>query len=245
MTHKSYEAAMVAGLLRLSTKYGIHELRQQTLNHFVRQFPYAYADFDDDHRESSLLWETERSRNLDLAALAREASAPVLLPMIFYEAIIMPAEKFDNKTSLNEVLNSFHGVQSVHDKLLCMIARERMRREFQVQVIRRSAIWIHDEDRAPDACCFTELHMKQFVGDDAYQSILLDCDILSWDTWNSMSREAEMSLCEDCYQRYREAHYFAREHLWWHLPAFFELSSWQALANESGLEVDLSCDGKY
>jgi len=86
--------SVVAGVLRLSTKYNVGYLRKRAISHLITMFPSSLEDFQESRAQAANNAKLNHYTGLSMEVvnLARTARAPMLLPISMYYCAVMKLE---------------------------------------------------------------------------------------------------------------------------------------------------------
>jgi hypothetical protein len=86
--------SVVAGILRLSTKYQVPYLRKRAISHLTTMFPSSLQDFQENRNSSPYAAKLGHYTGLamEVVNLAKECRLPMLLPISMYYCAVMRLE---------------------------------------------------------------------------------------------------------------------------------------------------------
>lgn len=216
--------SIVAGVLRLSTKYEVEYLRRRALVHLSSQFPTTLADWDVMIDKSSPLWlrssweyDPESSVTISLIVLSRETRAPWILPIAFY----LLGSDLDDPGAI------LYGVPSLdHLDQVSFFKGYFLQRDAS----RTVTAFLYDPPTI-DGCTSRKRCAEGKLA--ALRNVGRDCDRypgIPFVIWSEPDWETRLSdLCATCLRELRKAHQEAREDLWARLPDMYGLPPWEEL----------------
>lgn len=85
---------MVAGILRLATKYNVQYLRRRAIGHLITMFPSSLQDFQENRAQggNNAKLNHYTGLSMEVVNLAKTARAPMLLPISLYYCGVMRLE---------------------------------------------------------------------------------------------------------------------------------------------------------
>ncbi|KAJ6480496.1 hypothetical protein C8R47DRAFT_1218697 [Mycena vitilis] len=223
---------IIAGVIRLSTKYEVASLRKRALQHLASAFPFTPAQFP-----GSPSWKIRDHQWIRVVLFAREMSIDWILPVAFYRVVekCTPSELL-NGTDIDDVhfeLAPADKLLSVEQSLaLCGSASSQLTHFLWDRklnpgcpglIATKYAITVDCLTPRLDACMMVEDRRTRRVS-PMYLWIAAD--------W------ARLSVCGTCKSAMTVAHEAALEAFWTGLPARFGLSEWEVLENAK--EADLA-----
>ena len=213
-TGKETEFAVVAGVLRLSTKYDVPHLRQRAITHLTTAYPTSLKGWD--NRSTARTIPATPYVPFAVLELARATDVDCVLPSAMYCCCTC---------SVRDILDGVMWAGSrlhMHpaDKRTCTIARQNL---LTVKANTISAFLMPCDVPAcktHDACNAGRLKGVFANTDDEF------CDPL-WDRfdWASFARV----VCASCLAASKDSYEKARSELWADLPRIFDLRSWSEL----------------
>jgi hypothetical protein len=219
---------VIAGILRLSTKYDIEHLRNRAIVVLEYHYPPTLKLWD--QRDC---WR-DLGTDFEALNLARETNVPQLLPGVMYECC--------TEYMVEEIVDCFRGnptikelrIASPEDRRTCAAAaKELATRQYMacIAVTEPSQRIVKCATR--QMCDHAKLNWLQKIEstkraspkglDSASEFSPLDPDIiLGWDS-------LQAGLCGACFSKAKERYKQTRMALWRDLPTLFKLPSWQKL----------------
>jgi hypothetical protein len=211
--------SFISGILRISTKYNIHILRQKCIDVLRTTFPSTLAGCD------TLLASGYTYLPLAIARaipLARETNVPEILPWAFYISTHIPMEVLLNSTVL-----------SWRDKTLCLAGKERLW-EVQKTITHQFLFEGASSLRTPLSSSFPSANCTnscQTKGPQIPVSGWRETEELrktphpleKYEKWSSLK------VCQKCAMQLEFVHQSGREKVWKTLPSIFELGSWEEI----------------
>ncbi|KAF9048919.1 hypothetical protein BJ165DRAFT_1343369 [Panaeolus papilionaceus] len=198
----------ISGILRISTKYNMAQLRNKCINIIQEKFPSTLAGCDAVLSKHTQYIPSEIVR---IIPLARETNVPKVLPWAFYLCCHIEVEELMVNTAL-----------SWSDKALCLAGKEHL---WKVQkTISHSFLFEFKQvPGCPSGCA-------RVVPQISWQ----DCETLrksphpleEYPDWNSTR------VCPKCRDHIKAQHRDGREKVWQMLPGFFGLGSWDDICKD-------------
>lgn len=206
----------IQGILRLSTKYIIRNLRHRCITRLTSKFPCTF----DDYCAKSVASTHERFKSdvvMRAINIARESNVPTILPYAYYCVARM---------SMRRLMNEREGDLGWKDKCQCMVGRERLR--WAEMSISYSFLILFERSQT----CHT-LTCAHTRGPHAEWHILEAAK--SPNPLRAYSRWNLLNVCKDCEVHCQERHLAGRKQVWEQLPGLFGLVSWEALAEQQNM----------
>lgn len=217
---------VLAGLLRLSSKYAVDDIRSEVIAHFSRKYPSTLEEY------TATLEPTFLSKiaippeanflhlGFDFLRLAREASAHFLLPGVFLEL-----SRFRTEAILSAATDPRDGPARLHDVMQCVKGREAL-----VADTRRRVLEFVDAP-SPASCqssarCRHNKREQCGIGatwnffTEYYRGFLPTDKIVAY--WANF-------VCAVCLDAFKVSVEARRRELWAELPEYFGLPSWEDL----------------
>ncbi|KAJ6543027.1 hypothetical protein B0H19DRAFT_1000755 [Mycena capillaripes] len=216
--------SIVAGVLRLSTKYEVEHLRRRALVHLSSRFPTKLANWDARNDDTAPLWnkpswefDVNPSAAISLIDLCRETRAPWVLPIVFY---LLGSDYFED---LADIL---HGVPSLDTSNQISFLKGYV---LQRDAARTVTCFLYDPP-AIDGCT----SRKRCAGEKlaALNHVRQDCDrfpAIPLGIWTESDWSRLSALCATCLPELRKAHEQARQDLWARIPEMYSLPPWEEL----------------
>lgn len=196
--------SFISGVLRISTKYNIHLLRQKCITVLRTKFPSTLSGCD---ILLSSGYQYTPSAIVRAIPLARETNVPEILPWAFY---------ISTHISMADLLND--SVLSWRDKALCLAGKERL---WEVQKTLTHPFRF-EPVRAPNCINACQLRPPQIADWREMEELRKTPHPLEiYSKWSSMK------MCQKCLTQMESQHQAGREKVWKALPSIFELGSWE------------------
>ncbi|KAJ7663269.1 hypothetical protein DFH06DRAFT_346759 [Mycena polygramma] len=204
---------VLAGVLRLSSKYEVEHLRRRALVHLSSQFPTKLEDWDRFEHE-----EAESDDLPPLIELARQSRAPWILPTVFY---LLGSEVSHHLPTV------LHGDQQLSDAdQIFYVLGSSLQRETMRTVMR----FLHDPATVPGCMSIARCTPAKLC---ALTEVSDDCDnypgICPLDIWAPADWVRLSALCEVCLPALHALHEQARQNLWDRIPQMYGLPPWAEL----------------
>jgi len=199
----------ISGILRISTKYHIQQLREKCITIIHDKFPSTLSGCDDVIKRKIPYRPSEIDR---IIPLARETNVPRVLPWAFYLCAQMRTE---------ELLQN--PVLSWHDKALCLAGKERLW-EMRKTVTHTFLLDFHP---APTCISGCKLRMP-----DSFTAALEAIEVLrvTPHVLDEYTDWSNLRLCNRCQSFLQVQHKQGREKVWQSLPGFFHLGTWEEIS---------------
>ncbi|KAK6981511.1 hypothetical protein R3P38DRAFT_3410811 [Favolaschia claudopus] len=248
---------IVAGVLRLSTKYDVEYLQHRALLHLSVSLPRNLDEFDSMPAHPFNLPNCEYA----LLKLVNELGVTWALPMCMYFAACFPVEAildgiaFDENSSSSSSDSSSSSSSGSHShsppttpsststtpkqptshlppplRRTLLIARSSLSLSQTHTILRSLRVLPADRCVTPAQCTLKARHAH-----DAFTGIktVNPLGVMVPSIW----RTIEPLLCAECYPVSRKEYVQARGRVWEELPAVFGLGGWESLRRETGAEV--------
>lgn len=202
----------ITGILRLSTKYAVHTLRQRCISILHLKFPTTLQHYSSISSMSKAHYRSEAV--MKAITLARETNVPTLLPYAYYCVARM---------SLSRILKHTASDISWEEKTACMVGRERLR--FVQTSLSHSFLYAF----TPSPSCSTNFCARAHGPRVEWQMVeaaKAPHPLKVYERWGWMN------VCEECVRVSREMHLKGREEVWECLPMLFGLRTWAELRKE-------------
>jgi hypothetical protein len=210
------EYPILAGVLRLSTKYNVKTFRQLSLTHLTSLYPTTLEAWE--QRDSTRTIVGEDPSPFAVLQLARDTNVQGILPAVMYSLITYPVEDIFDGTTWNETYYN----ASDADRRTCLLARQTL-----ITAKRRSVAAFLRGSTDVSACithdvCNSGRLTAIFTNEDGVEG----CDPL-WDhfDWG----EYASNVCPACLSASKTSYKSARMTMWADLPAIFNLPTWVKL----------------
>jgi hypothetical protein len=201
----------LSGILRLSTKYNILQLRRKVIAIYLEHFPSTLRAFDS---RSSDAENFLAGYIMSLVALFRETNALECLPCVFYFCSCLP---------MSDLLHGCDDVAlSWEDKLTCIMGREELLRaqeEFSHSFIFKFVSPANCTNRAVCAKR-AKRNLYLFHHDQSPLSGVFALKLFT--DWKMLD-----GICPACISKAQSDHLAGRMVVWNRLPKFFGLGSWE------------------
>lgn len=217
---------VLAGVLRLSTKYDARHLRRKSIEWVTRIFPSTLAGWDGDGTPNNNLQQQRTYLNSATAIeLGRECNVPIILPSAYYCCAVSPITfildgPLDGK--LRKELDW-------HDKRLCLKARPKLEQRAKMQVLKFLYSPSGANCKSPRDCNHIRISVSGLVNEYFSKD--------DHDTWSPLSQRIQAivraykdgSSCAACCQIAVDGSTAERTKCWSDLPGFFELGTWDTV----------------
>jgi hypothetical protein len=206
--------AIVAGILRLSSKYDVAILRRRAITHLISTYPTTIDGWN--NRNISRTIPATPYVPFAVLDLARATDVESVLPAAMYCCCTCSVQEIIDGVTWNGAHLDIHPA----DKRTCTIARQSL----LTAKMHTIASFLQPSDvpgcKTRDACNTGRLKGLFSNTDDEY------CDPL-WDRfdWDSFAH----LVCADCLAASKSRHEKARAELWADLPRIFNLRDWSEL----------------
>ncbi|KAJ7652785.1 hypothetical protein DFH06DRAFT_1093814 [Mycena polygramma] len=217
---------ILAGILRMSHKYEVDGLRKRALVHLSTRHPMTLWEWESSN--SSLSWNVEAASSvcthLEIILLARQISAPWILPVAFYNACMyLNPEAIIRGNGRLEL--------SVADKVT-VIAGVR-----ELETTAASSILRFLETSSEDAGCHSPEACDSYrrttrASAELWRTYEVENTILPFELWEENDWDKLNECCTTCQSSMRVAHTQAKQALWDRLPQIFGLPDWKTLEEE-------------
>ncbi|KAJ6455908.1 hypothetical protein C8R47DRAFT_1228074 [Mycena vitilis] len=205
---------VLAGVLRLSSKYEVEHLRRRALVHLSSRFPTMLEDWD---RPGFHRIHTASSKLIPLIELAHQCRAPWILPTVYYRL------GCEIETNLSLLIRG-KGRLSDDDQISFVRGSSLQREE-----TRAVARFLHDPPiidgcMSSEQCAEEKLSALDDAADECDVSPCIPLDIWIEDDWDRLP-----GLCAVCLPALRDSHEKARQALWARIPKMYGLPPWEEL----------------
>jgi len=206
--------SVVSAILRLSEKYQIDHLRDDTIFRLESEFPSTLKAVDTRHAGCSI--KLDCPAIIDAIKLAREAGVLFILPFAFLQLasmdtrIILKGDRRDNDTV---------AVLSREDQEICLLGRDALRLAQENDMFG----WLG----GPSPNCLTPHHCDRIKighGIQLWKPSCLDLRLVKWN-----ETDWKTGLCGPCSGIGEKAYEEGRQLVWNKLPSFFGLPDWAEL----------------
>lgn len=218
---------VVAGVLRLSTKYEVPYLRERSIKALSSLYPSDLAEFEATiHKRSRI--ESFHGRVFAAVNLVRECNVPSILPVALFRCCtgMDVVELIDGAFGQD---GFSHYALEWTDKRLCLIARavlETRARKYTMSFLMGSSpeAAAADQCATREACDSVRLRFLRAVEltNANYGKVNPLLTGLRWDL-------LEKDICASCYRSARESFEREKASLWEDLPTIFQLGTWDEL----------------
>ncbi|KAJ7657259.1 hypothetical protein DFH06DRAFT_1197809 [Mycena polygramma] len=221
---------IIAGVIRLSTKYEVASLRKRALQHLASAFPFRPVQFPG--RSS---WKIPNHEWIRVVLFAREMSIDWILPVAFYRVV----EKSTPAQLLNGIdIDDVHFELAPADKLvsveqslaICGSASSQLTHFLLDRKLNSACPGLIATKYASD-CLTPRLDARMMVEARRTERVL-PMTLWMQDDW------ANLLVCSTCKSAMKVAHEAALDAYWTGLPARFGLPEWEVL--EIAKEADLA-----
>jgi len=204
----------LSGILRVSTKYGMVQLRNKCISIIQDKFPSTLAGCDDVLKREIRYIPSEIVR---VIPLARETNVPRVLPWAFYLCAQIGVDEVVQNTVL-----------SWKDKTLCLAGKENLW-ELQKSTTHTFLLNFQPSPQCSTGC---KVRMPDTFTLEAIEGLRVAPHLLEeYKDWNALR------LCAKCQAFAQGQHRDGREKVWGMLPSIFHLGTWDDIFK------DQSCDG--
>ncbi|KAH9481913.1 hypothetical protein JR316_0006443 [Psilocybe cubensis] len=204
-TSLSHLITFIAGILRISTKYNMLQLRNKCIDIIQEKFPSSLKGCDEVLTRGIKYVPSEIVR---IIPLARETTVPKVLPWAFYLCAHI---------SVDEILAN--NVLSWRDKALCLAGKERL---WELQK-KETHFFLLDFKQAPTCTtgCQTRVMVPRQLKLSDIESLRINPHPLEeYTDWKSLM------ICIKCQAMVESQHKEGREKVWQKLPTLFHLGTW-------------------
>ncbi|KAF9026530.1 hypothetical protein BDZ89DRAFT_1016194 [Hymenopellis radicata] len=220
--------SVISGVLRMSTKYEVHPLRQMAVRHLQRLFPPTLEAWDQRSKAGNDTIQKSRGRTIAIINLALETNHHVLLPSamayswaIGLDALLDGAETHDRKKVELDL----------QTKRTCLLARDRLTNAL------RSRLLAFIATPSPARCqSKARCDQGRLITLSKWEHYFAEAGFPTPFRFEVNWTDVGTQLCRDCVVEGRESFLTARWVLWDELPSFFGLESWEVLSAKADLE---------
>ena len=216
---------MVAGILRLSTKYDVKYLRRQSMQHLLSVYTATLDGWD--QRNTDLI-PAFSGRPLAVYCLAREVDIPIILPAALYGCATSAFEILLDGVTLRD---DSHIELNWRDKRTCIVARSRLSDVLLGRIFK--FLLDHRPPGCSTAANCTAGRMKHLRKLQAKSLTMAGPRPLS----KRFLKGFEDDVCDCCYAASQASFVAARRALWDDLPSIFGLPSWQELRAATDVDI--------
>ncbi|RDB30260.1 hypothetical protein Hypma_007308 [Hypsizygus marmoreus] len=206
---------IVAGILRLSTKYDVEYLRRRAIRHLDTLYPLTLSTFDKRQDTRTTPWKDNTAFFVSL--LAREFDLLWLLPCVLYCVCSCPVRDIVGGFVWNADRMQMH----TDDQAACLRALLLLANAEQKDML--GFLTMTDvagcESRECNANRLATLRTLNEMRD-----ILNPLDAF-WEKWDVFGK----SVCAPCLTESKMVYEAAREAFWQSLPEMFDLPAWKTL----------------
>ncbi len=215
--------------MRLSSKYRIRSLCEQTASHLATHYVTTLEEFDIDQQRlprSILVWECDE---MGLLPICRETGMLSMLPTAFYYLATYYWNNFPSDhmgIELDPEDTPFYESMSKVDLLKAASGRESLRRAIGEEICR----FLYEP--SPPTCCSgpgdCRLRKLQFLGTAMWREWCDSVDALNISLVEDVRDELK-ALCAVCKIELESSMQDGRQRVWMNLPSYFGLASWETL----------------
>jgi hypothetical protein len=223
---KPADFSVVAGILRLSTKYEVRYLRQRATQHLLSVYSATLDEWD--QRKSGII-PSFSGRPLAVLCLAREVDIPILLPAAMYGCVTSALEILLDGATLHD---GSHVELDWRDKRSCIVARSRLSDALLGRIF-NFLLWPSPSGCSTAANC-TIGRMKHLCRFQTRSLTMGGPRPLS----KRFLKGFQDDVCGFCYSTAQTSFVGARRALWDDLPGIFGLPSWQELGAVMHADVE-------
>jgi len=199
----------VSGILRISTKYHMTQLRGKCIGIIQEKFPSTLAGCDSVLSKEIKYNPTEIVR---VIPLAREANVPLVLPWAFYLC---------THISVDDILSNT--VLSWRDKALCLAGKERLW-EMQKNKTHRFLFEFNPSVQCSSGCSLRHYTTLDWRGAEALR--IGPHPLEEYTDWKAFK------ICGKCLDMMVGQHKEGRQKVWDLLPSLFQLGTWEQISQE-------------
>ncbi|KAF8885885.1 hypothetical protein CPB84DRAFT_1788044 [Gymnopilus junonius] len=208
-TNLSALIKFISGILRISTKYSMNQLRNKCISVIQDKFPSTLKGCDDVLSRGIQYVPSEIVR---IIPLARETIVPKVLPWAFYLCTHIPVDEI----MANNVLEW-------RDKALCLAGKEHLW-EMQKTL---THTFLLDFKQSPTCTTGCQMRVPRNLKLNDIESIRDSPHPLQeYTDWKSLM------LCVKCQQAFEAQHKDGREKVWQMLPSIFHLGTWDDICKD-------------
>jgi hypothetical protein len=200
----------VSGILRISTKYSMQQLRNKCISIIQEKFPSTLRGCDEVLTRGIQYVPSEIVR---IIPLARETTVPKVLPWAFYLCAHI---------SVDEILTNT--VLSWRDKALCLAGKERL---WSMQKTQTHGFLL-DFKQSPQcqSSCQTRVSRSSLRLENIETLRISPHPLEEYTDWKSLM------LCPKCQSMAEMQHRDGRERVWQMLPGLFHLGTWDDICKD-------------
>lgn len=206
---------IIAGVLRLSTKYDVDYLRQRSIRHLETLYPLTLSAFDNRQDTRTAPWKDNTA--FFVATLAREMDLLWILPSALYCVCSCPVEDIVEGFEWN----GSHMRMTKADRGACLRALLPLANSEHREILAFLTL-THGLECESLECHRSKLDVLYNL--NATRSIINPLDAF-YEGWYSYSK----AVCPSCLRNSQAMYNTAREALWDTLPAMFDLPRWEKL----------------
>ncbi|EDR12103.1 uncharacterized protein LACBIDRAFT_323131 [Laccaria bicolor S238N-H82] len=205
---------IVAGVLRLSTKYEVSYLRQHALRHLDTLMCNTLQDFD--ALKSKKTIQSTESFSFFIADLVHEMDLPWLLPPFLYNCTLNI-----KKVAMGHTYRGEERCMNSSQQLACVKALQPLEKWYKGDIL--GFLYWTDVDGCESPAQCDEGRLKLACSSfDAHHCALVPFSGL-------IGENVRDFVCTTCCTASRDAHSAARDALWEALPGLFGLPPWETL----------------
>ncbi|KAF9477719.1 hypothetical protein BDN70DRAFT_907115 [Pholiota conissans] len=208
-TNLSTLITFIAGILRVSTKYSMQQLRNKCISVIQEKFPSTLRGCDEVLTRGIQYVPSEIVR---IIPLARETVLPKVLPWAFYLCAHI---------SVDEILAN--SVLSWRDKALCLAGKERL---WEMQK-KKTHGFLLDFKQSPQCTQQCQTRVSRSLKLENIETLRISPHPLEeYTDWKSLM------LCIKCQSMAEAQHRDGREKVWQMLPGLFHLGTWDDICKD-------------
>lgn len=226
----SCEFAVVAAILRLSTKYQVDDFRLRAFTHLQSFYPDKWKTFASRNHDVRIL----NPNHYQMLSLSRECDLPVFLPAVYFLICEAMRPLPGGLAAWKEANPDFRQL-SKDDLVAIFLAREELQKVAENTILRFREEYLSIEGEA-DQCrdCYVPVANSVF---SEMTRIARVSDIFVPMVYHRIIQTVRNKyFCDACSKKYRTFFEREAEHTWGRLPDIFGFDSWHSLRNSSGLE---------
>ncbi|KAF8963105.1 hypothetical protein BDZ97DRAFT_1821782 [Flammula alnicola] len=199
----------ISGILRISTKYSMQQLRNKCITIIQEKFPSTLKGCDEVLTRGIQYVPSEIVR---IIPLARETTVPKVLPWAFYLCAHI---------SVDEILAN--SVLSWRDKALCLAGKERL---WEMQK-KQTHSFLLDFKQSPQCATGCQSRVPRGLKLENIENLRVSPHPLEeYTDWKSLM------LCNKCQAMAEAQHRDGREKVWQMLPSLFHLGTWDDICKD-------------
>ncbi|EIN09640.1 hypothetical protein PUNSTDRAFT_67037, partial [Punctularia strigosozonata HHB-11173 SS5] len=220
---------VVAGMLRMATKYIVTDLRKDLIAHMELLYPLSLKEFRATVEDGSHI--DDDGHSFVAVQIARESNIPSILPAALYHCCELPVQSLLDGVEFSGMLGPRRVRLPASDLRACLLARGKL---IKIKAENIDAfLW----DDGPSASCRDPQGCSECLRccqDDERQNGYFDtCDIFTRRLRSVYHGTAEGDFCYKCQAAWKRKEEEELERTWRELPAVFGLEDWAELEKQS------------